>query len=50
MGVKLLSLASLIVVGAMIADALSHGQTTSNIINTAGQVWNTSIATVAGQG
>jgi hypothetical protein len=49
LGVKILSIASLIVVGAMVADALSHGSTTSSIINSFGSLWNNSISTVAGK-
>lgn len=49
MGVKILSIASLIVVGAMVADVLSHGQTSSAIINSFAQAWNSSVTTVAGK-
>lgn len=49
MGVKLISVATLIVVGAMLADALAHGSVTANVIDTIGQAWNTSINTVAGK-
>lgn len=49
MGVKILSIASLVVVGAMLADVLAHGSTTQGIINSFGQMWNASVQTVAGK-
>lgn len=50
MGVKLVNVAVLIVAGAMVADALTHGSTTVAVINALGSAWNNSISAVSGQG
>lgn len=49
MGIKVINVAVLIVYGAMLADVLSHGETTQGIINSFGSMWNSSINTVAGK-
>jgi hypothetical protein len=49
MGVKILGIAALIVYGAMLADVLSHGQASVNLVNGLGNVWTASVRSVAGQ-
>ena len=49
MGIKLIGVGVLIVYGAMLADVLSHGPAAVGVINGVGNVWSTSIKTVAGQ-
>jgi hypothetical protein len=48
-GIKILNVATMIVIGAMVADALANGQTTTSIIDSIGKMWNSSITTVAGK-
>lgn len=50
MGLRLVNLGTMIVLGAMVADALTNGQTTTSIIDSISKMWNSSISTVAGKG
>lgn len=49
MGIKIIGLGVIVLYGAMLADVLAHGTQAQGLVNAIGNLWSSSVRTVAGQ-